>query len=206
MLFLGHLVIGLIAGFILYEIFHDQNVIIFCAIGNVLPDLVDKPLGHIVLNSVLDNGKIYFHSLIIFLLFLITGILVWKYYRSSSFLIVALGIFIHQIVDFMWKKPVNWYYPFLGPYQTETHQEYFLSMLLSELASPTEWIFFIALFTIILVAGIRIYRKQPPVQPDPLKILQQRNLYHGLMAIALFVLTLSIVIIYIWQPYQAAVL
>jgi membrane-bound metal-dependent hydrolase YbcI (DUF457 family) len=206
MLFLGHLVIGLIAGFILYEVCHDRNVIVFCAIGSILPDVVDKPLGHIVLNSVLDNGKIYFHSLIIFLLFLITGIVVWKYFRSSSFLCVALGVFIHQLVDMMWKKPVNWYYPLLGPYQVETHTEYILSVLRAELSSPTEWVFFIALFMIVAMAGISLYRNQPLVQPDPLKQLQQRQLYNGLVALAIFVLTLSIMIIYIWQPYEAAVL
>jgi hypothetical protein len=42
MLFLGHEVIGLIAEFIHYEIYHDQNAIIFCALGNVLPEIVDK--------------------------------------------------------------------------------------------------------------------------------------------------------------------
>jgi hypothetical protein len=49
MLFPGHLVIGLIAGFVLYELCHDQNVIVFCALGSVLPDIVDKPLGHLFL-------------------------------------------------------------------------------------------------------------------------------------------------------------
>ena len=161
MLFLGHLVIGLIAGFILYEMYHDQNAIIFCSLGSVLPDIVDKPLGHIVLTSVLDNGKIYFHSLIIFLLFFMTGILVWKYYRSHSFLYVALGIIIHQLVDLMWKRPVNWYYPFLGRYQVEVHQNYVVQVIITELTSPTEWIFFIGILVILLVAGIRIYQKKP---------------------------------------------
>lgn len=202
MLFLGHLVIGLIAGFILYEIFHDQNVIIFCALGSVLPDIVDKPLGHIFLNSVLDNGKIYFHSLIIFLLFVITGILVWKYYRSSSFLYVALGIIIHQIVDLMWNRPVNWYFPFLGPYQVEVHRDYVAQVLISELTSFTEWIFFIAILVIILAAGIRIHGKKPAVLPDPLQEQREDQLYSGLLGIAVFVLILSIAIIYLWQPYQ----
>ncbi len=206
MLFLGHLVIGLIAGFILYEVYHDQNAIIFCALGGVLPDLVDKPLGHIFLNSVLDNGKIYFHSLIIFFLFLITGLLVWKYYRSSSFLFVATGIFIHQIVDLMWKRPVNWYYPFLGPYQVEVHQNYVAQVLISELTSPTEWIFLIAILVIVLAAGASMYKKRPAVLPDPLREQRQHQLYSGLLGIALFVLLLSIAIIYFWQPYQEMVL
>lgn len=206
MLFLGHLVIGLIAGFILYEYYNDENIIIFSALGSVLPDIVDKPLGHLVLNSVLDNGKIYFHSLIIVLLFTAAGIFVWRYYHSNSFLCVAFGMIIHQLVDFMWNKPVNWYYPFFGPYQTEVHRDYVLSVVVSELSSPTEWVFFIAIFIIVLVAGIRIYQNQPAVHPDPLIAERRHRLYAGLLGIAVFVLALSVVIIVIWQPYQAAVL
>jgi hypothetical protein len=206
MLFLGHLVIGLIAGFILFELYHDQNAIIFCALGSVLPDIVDKPLGHIFLNSVLDNGKIYFHSLVIFILFLITGLIVWKYLRSSSFLYVALGIIIHQLVDLMWKRPVNWYYPLLGPYRTEVHTNYISQVFLSEITSSTEWIFFIAILVISVIAGISRYKNQPAVLPDPLQKERVDQLYSGLLGIALFVLILSITIIYLWQPYQETIL
>ena len=206
MLFLGHLVIGLIAGFIIYEIFHDQNAIIFCALGCVLPDIVDKPMGYIVLNSVLDSGRIYFHSLIIFTLFFITGIIVWRYYHSNSFLCVGLGIIIHQLLDLMWNQPVNWYYPVLGPYQAHGYKDYFSQAIFSELSSVTEWIFFIAIVIIILVAGISKYQKQPFVMPDPLREQQQYRLYSGLLGVAIFVLVLSIAIIVIWQPYQDMIL
>jgi membrane-bound metal-dependent hydrolase YbcI (DUF457 family) len=118
---------------------------------------------------VLDTGKIYFHSLIIFFLFLITGILVWKYYRSNSFLYVAQGIIIHQFVDLMWNRPVNWYYPFLGPYQVEVRQDYVAQVIISELFSFTEWIFFIAILMIILITGSNRHKNQPAVMPDPLQ-------------------------------------
>jgi hypothetical protein len=44
MLFMGHLVIGLIIGFILYEFLQDRMIIVFVAIGSILSDVVDKPL------------------------------------------------------------------------------------------------------------------------------------------------------------------
>jgi hypothetical protein len=201
MLFWGHLVIGLITGFILYEFCHDQNAIIFCTLGSVLPDIVDKPLGHFFLNSVLDNGKIYFHSLIIFFLFIITGIIVWKYYRSNSFLYVGLGIIIHQIVDLMWKLPVNWYYPLLGPYQVQVQKDYFIRAIISELSSGTEWVFFIAVLTIVILAGNSKYQNQPVLMPEPLKEQQQHQLYSGLLGIAIFVLILSVAIICLTQWY-----
>jgi len=207
MLFMGHLVIGLIAGFILYEVLHDRNVIIFCALGSVLPDILDKALGYIVFNSVLDNGRIYFHSLVIFLLFFIAGIIVWKYYRSNSFLCVASGILLHQLVDVMWMKPVTWYYPLLGPYPVGKETDYLLSALLTELSSPTEWIFFIAILLVAGMAAIQVYRKQPVIHLEESRISRgQRQLVASLTTIALFVLVLSIIIIYIWQPYLATML
>ena len=56
----------------------------------------------------------------IVLLFFITGLIVWKYYRSFSFLVVGFGMFLHQLVDTMWKQPVDWLYPLLGPFQTDS--------------------------------------------------------------------------------------
>jgi len=200
MLFLGHLLIGLILGFMLYEFFKDKNIIVFCALGSILPDLIDKPLGHIILSSSLDNGKIYFHSLIILVFLCITGIFVWKYYRSSSFLFVSLGVLVHQILDLMWKHPQNWYYPLLGPYQNEVHPDYIRQIILTELSSSSEWIFFAAIVVIIclIIVNISWHKDVPALDP----IIQQKKhqLYGGLIGVAFFVLILSVIIIYIWQP------
>jgi membrane-bound metal-dependent hydrolase YbcI (DUF457 family) len=201
MLFLGHLVIGLIIGFILYEFFHARSMIVFCALGSVLPDIVDKPLGHLILSSTLDNGKIFFHSIVIVLLFLITGLVVWRYYRSFSFLIVGFGMFLHQLVDMMWKQPVNWYYPLLGPYQAGVSSGYFQRALLAELSSVTEWIFFAA----IVVVAFVLYRSNAlhntPLEPDPRMQQKTKKFYGGLLGVILFVLAISIVIIAFWDPF-----
>ena len=200
MLLLGHLVIGLIMGFILYEFFNARTMIFFCALGSVLPDIVDKPLGHIIFSSSLDNGKIFFHSLVIVLLFFIAGLLVWKYYRSYSFLVVAFGMFLHQVVDMMWVQPIAWYYPLLGRFETDTSPDYFLGAVVAELTSPTEWIFFAA----IMVVALFIFRnrrlRDQLLDPDPLLQQKTKKFFAGLIGIALFVLALSVIIIAIWDP------
>jgi membrane-bound metal-dependent hydrolase YbcI (DUF457 family) len=201
MLFLGHLVIGLIIGFILYEFFHDRTIIVFVAIGSVLPDVIDKPLGHIIFGSTLDNGKIFFHSFIIVLLFFITGLIVWKLYKSPSFIFVASGMFLHQLVDMMWTRPVNWYYPFFGPYQTEAHTDYFLNAIVAELTSVTEWIFFVAILAIAYLLYRNTKQQKQIVDPDPLIREKTRRFYGSLLAVALFVLALSVIIIYLWDPF-----
>jgi membrane-bound metal-dependent hydrolase YbcI (DUF457 family) len=201
MLFMGHLVIGLITGFILYEFFHARSLIAFCALGSVLPDIVDKPLGHIVFGSVLDNGKIFFHSLVIVLLFLIAGLIVWKYYRSFSFLVVGFGIFLHQLVDMMWKQPVDWYYPLLGPYQADVSPDYFQRAVLAELSSVTEWIFFAAIVVIALVLYRNNALHKTLLDPDPRMQQKTKKFYGGLLGVILFVLAISIIIIAFWDPF-----
>jgi len=200
MLILGHLVIGLIIGFILYELFHARTIIIFCAIGSVLPDIVDKLLGRIIFSSSLDNGRIFFHSLGIVLLFAIVGLIVWNYYRSFSFLIVGFGVLIHQIVDMMWAEPATWYYPLLGPYPVDFTPDYFQQAIISELTSGTEWIFFAAIVVVTFVLYRNRALHNSILDPDPRLQQKTKKFYVGLIGVALFVLALSVIIIAIWDP------
>ncbi len=201
MLFLGHLVIGLIIGFILYEFFHARSMIAFCALGSIIPDIVDKPLGHIIFSSSLDNGKIFFHSLVIVLLFFITGLIVWKYYRSFSFLVVGFGMFLHQLVDTMWNQPVDWLYPLLGPFQTDSSPDYFQQAIRAELSSGTEWIFFAAIMVVALVLYRNHTLHTTLLDPDPRMQQKTKKFYGGLLAVLLFVLVIATIIITIWDPF-----
>jgi hypothetical protein len=200
MLILGHLVIGLIIGFILYEIFHARTIIIFCAIGSVLPDFVDKVLGRIIFYSSLDNGRIFFHSLGIVLLFMIAGLIVWHYYRSFSFVVVGFGVLLHQLADMMWLSPVSWYYPLLGPFPADVTPDYFQQAITAELTSVTEWIFFTSIVVVTLVLYRNQTLKKSLLDPDPLVQQKTKRFCFGLMGVALFVLALSVIIIALWDP------
>jgi hypothetical protein len=199
MLFLAHLIIGLIVGFILFEFFQARSVIIFCAIGSILPDVVDKLLGRVVFGASLDNGRIFFHSLGMVLLFILMGLVVWNYYRSFSFLGVGVGMFLHQLADTMWRDPVSWYYPILGPFPADFIPDYFQRAILKELTSVTEWIFFAA----IVIISVILYRSQSykntALDPDPLAQEKTKKFYFGLIGVALFVLALSVIIITFWD-------
>ena len=52
----------------------------------------------------------------------------------------------------MWEEPANWYFPFCGPWETGSYPGYFSSMILTELGSPTEWLF--AASVLFILAGI----------------------------------------------------
>jgi len=199
MLVLAHLIIGLIIGFILYEFLHARTIIIFCALGSVLPDIVDKILGRIIFGSTLGNGRIFFHSLGFVLLFVVMGLIVWYRYRSFSFLVVGYGMLLHQIMDMMWMEPVSWYYPLLGPFPSGVTRDYFLRAIITELTSVTEWIFFCAIAGVTFV----LYRNQSAghtfLDPDPLAQDKTKKFYFGLIWVGLFVLVLSVIIIAFWD-------
>jgi hypothetical protein len=199
LLILGHLVIGLIIGFIFYEIFHARTLIVFCAFGSVLPDFVDKGLGYIIFSSSLDNGRIFFHSIGMVLVFAVVGLFVWKYYRYFAFLVIGFGVLLYQLADVMGTSPVTWYYPLLGPSPVDVTPDYFEQEILAEFTSVTELIFFVA----IMAFAFLLYRNKTLhdrlLDPDPQMRQKTRKFYGGFVGVALFVLALSAIIITIWE-------
>jgi hypothetical protein len=182
---MAHLFIGLAFGLILHKIYHNKNIIIFCAIGSVLPDQVSKIFGHFLLTS--SSARFYSQTLALFLLFLIIGLFVWKYYRSNSLLAVAVGIFLHKIAD-TWPFP-DWNFPLFGPSLAKMLPGYFQSIILTEINSVTEWIFFIA--TLIIVFYL-VANKDPPLDPD-----RKKELFRGILGIILIIFILFVSILYI---------
>jgi membrane-bound metal-dependent hydrolase YbcI (DUF457 family) len=142
MLILCHLFVGTILGLVLSDLLRDRRLVAACMAGAVLPDLIDKPLGHLLLKATIDNGRLFTHSLLLcLLLFLIAGLLIFR--RKGPLLMgIGVGVLSHQILDAMWTQPELWYYPLLGQYTKQSYPDFFLHMLLVELTTPTEWLFF----------------------------------------------------------------
>jgi len=86
----------------------DYRYVIF---GSMLSDIIDKPLGNILLHDMLNNGRIIGHSLLFAMLLTIIGIR----YRKSFFL--AYGLWMHLLLDMMWLNPVALLWPLLGNFQ-----------------------------------------------------------------------------------------
>lgn len=147
-----HLFLGLILGLAFARFLDDRRLIGFAALGAILPDLIDKPIGHILLAETLDSGRLFGHGLLFFALLAVAG--VYLYWRRESFalLAVAAGVLSHQVLDAMWAMPVSWYFPFLGPYESHEFTDYFGGAILAEVSSLSEWIFLIASVGIILAA------------------------------------------------------
>lgn len=86
----------------------------FALIGAMLPDLIDKPLGLLLLKDQLSYGRIYAHTLLFFLLLLIPGLWFYRKKGRSWLLVLALGSFGHLILDDIWNAPVTLFWPLLG--------------------------------------------------------------------------------------------
>jgi membrane-bound metal-dependent hydrolase YbcI (DUF457 family) len=149
----AHLLFGVLIGVLLLYIFHDRLVIFFAAVGSILPDLVDKPLGFVVLEESLNYGRIYSHTLLFIGLSLIIGLLISLRYPRAGPLTLALfaGLLSHHLLDAMWLEPTNWFWPVLGPFQGIDRPDFFWRAFAGEVTNPGEWIAGIILMTIVLI-------------------------------------------------------
>jgi membrane-bound metal-dependent hydrolase YbcI (DUF457 family) len=96
----------------------------YLAIGALLPDLIDKPLGRVIFASTFENGRIIGHTLLLsFVLFLI-GLYLYNKKRDIKVLSLASGSFFHLVEDQMWAKPATLFWPFLGLSFPRDHSDY----------------------------------------------------------------------------------
>jgi len=110
MLIFHHLFLGLIAGMILAVLLSNKWAVLYGGIGAILPDLLDKPLGHILLAESINDGRIYAHSLTIAVILIIIGLTIWVQNRERILLLcIGVGVLTHQFGDAMWNAPVNWF-------------------------------------------------------------------------------------------------
>jgi inner membrane protein len=83
-------------------------------LGALLPDIIDKPVGHVFFKDIFSNGRIFSHTLVFVLLFLITAITYYVKRRQTWLLALAIGITTHCILDAMWKHPSTLFWPLYG--------------------------------------------------------------------------------------------
>lgn len=104
---LGHIGLPLIPFLVRRTYRFDPRLLM---LGAVLPDLIDKPLGHLLLP--MNNGRIFAHTLLFAVVLLCAGIA----YRKL--LPLSLGVSFHHLFDNLYLEPGATLWPFLGPFQT----------------------------------------------------------------------------------------
>lgn len=82
-------------------------------LGSLLPDIIDKPVGHFFFRETLSNGRIYSHTLLFLLIISLGGYLLYR--RGHLWLVtLAIGTFWHLILDEIWLSPRTLLWPFFG--------------------------------------------------------------------------------------------
>jgi hypothetical protein len=117
--------------------FFGRVSLAFLALGSMLPDIIDKPLGLIVFGS-LNMGRTFAHTL---LFLMILSALYWHFQNIRLFSL-TWGVLIHLSLDFMWNSPEILLWPILGPFPSAPLLDTmsYLEMLLCGLKNPAVWI------------------------------------------------------------------
>ena len=163
MYFFFHLFTGIVLGFLCSDLLHDRRWLIPCTIGAILPDLIDKPLGYLVLNESIGFGRIFTHTLALALLIVAAGLAYWHIRKDPGLVALGAGILSHQILDLMWRQPVNWYYPFLGSFHGSYTEDFFWVKFLEELNNPFEVILGSMVLILILILAVLFRTRISPV-------------------------------------------
>lgn len=103
--------------FLFRWIFRDPKVDVrFLALGALLPDLIDLPLGTLFLADMLSTGEAYAHSLLAPTLIAV-GVLVAtrRGRRRRAWMALVVGMFFHLLVDGMWVSTEVFAWPLFGP-------------------------------------------------------------------------------------------
>ena len=129
-------------------------------LGSILPDLIDKPLGGLVFREALGSGRIYGHTLLFLLILFGAGIFFWSNYRKPWLLVLAGGVFFHQLLDGMWRVPQTMFWPALGwTFPKEAPEGWLLMWLKNLTTNPSFYLPELIGLLILISFGIElVYR------------------------------------------------
>lgn len=97
-------------------IFKDPKVDIrFLLFGAVLPDLIDLPIGTILLADRYSTGELWAHSLVLPAAYMTVVLLTTRRgRRRRALMALGVGWLFHLLLDGMWASDTVFLWPFLG--------------------------------------------------------------------------------------------
>ncbi len=104
-------------------------------IAALLPDIIDKPLGLLLLRETLNSGRIFSHTLLFVILAAVTGLYLYRQRNRTWLLVLSFGILMHLILDQMWLAPETLFWPLYGSGFEESGSTDWLSGILHTLVT-----------------------------------------------------------------------
>ena len=138
------------------------------ALGAILPDLIDKPIGSIILVGYFQTGRIYAHTLL-FGVVVLAGVMAVTRRGTAArrrWMALPIGVFLHLILDMPLDAETLWW-PLLGTQFPTFARGAFVDLVAYLLRSP--WVVlqeFVGLGYLIA-----LYRKLRLSEPDRRRIL-----------------------------------
>ena len=138
---------------------------LFIALGAILPDLIDKPIGRILLGESVANGRLFGHTLLFVLILTTIGFFL-KNHRDEVFCI-SFATFMHLCEDRMWEMPATLLYPLYGfgfpkgAVMGENWYDYFLIIFNGSYVPALSYVFVSEIMGIVILGGLSgftIYR------------------------------------------------
>jgi len=102
-------------------------------VGSLLPDMIDKPLGLVLLPTVFGGGRLYAHTLLFAFALAIAGLIARSLSGKTTLLVLAYGSAMHLVLDGMWRTPDVLLWPALGPMPASHAAQGWLMRLLAGL-------------------------------------------------------------------------
>jgi hypothetical protein len=97
-------------------IFRDPKVDVrFLALGAILPDLIDLPIGTLFLADRFSTGELWFHSLILPSIYM--GLVLASTRRGRTrraWMALGIGWLLHLVLDAVWVHQEVFLWPFFG--------------------------------------------------------------------------------------------
>ncbi|MDD1762391.1 MAG: metal-dependent hydrolase [Methanothrix sp.] len=114
------------------RLLHRMNLAAL-ALGSMLPDIIDKPLGLIAFGSP-NMGRTIAHTLLFLLLLAALSFCT----RDIRLISLTWGVLVHLILDAIWSSPEILFWPLLGPFPEGQLLDTlsYLEMLLGGLMNP----------------------------------------------------------------------
>ena len=131
--------VGATVAFIRYAFRDDAMDLRFLALGAILPDLIDTPIG-IVGWSSFGAVRLASHSILFGTVVMVTVLIFTR--RGpvrKRWILVATGVLLHLLLDAMWNLPETLWWPFLGTEVSVTGFSTFGEYLGDLLTNPVMW-------------------------------------------------------------------
>lgn len=131
--------VGATTAFVRYAFRDPAMDLRFLALGAVVPDLIDLPIG-ILWWDALESVRLVAHSLTFGALVMV-GVLAAtrRGPRRKQWMLFAVGILVHLALDAMWQAPETLWWPFLGTDFTAAGFDTYGAYVSDLLTDPVMW-------------------------------------------------------------------